>query len=598
MWSDAEALWRTPAPYLVVLLAPLGLALLLLVPRRGRAVAEALAPWAALPALALGVLAPPDASARVPWWLLQGRFAVDDLGRIFLLFTALLWLLAGWYARGYLRGDPRRAGFLAFGLVTMTGNLGVVLSADLASFYACFALMTYAAYGLIVHERTSAARRAGRVYLVLALAGEAMILTAVLVIAAALEGGALADAPRAVAAADRPELLAALCFVGFGVKAALLPLHGWLPLAHPVAPTPASAVLSGAMIKAGLLGWLRLLPLGEAALPILGAVALAAGIGGAFYAALVGLTQRDAKTILAYSSVSQMGLMTVVVGAALAVPRVAPEAMIAVTYLALHHGLAKGSLFLAVGVAGARLTRRWRAAVALGIAIPGLALVGFPATSGAVGKAALKAAAVPGAGAAGEAVGVLLSLAAAATLLLLVRFAQEIRARAGEGAEPPPATMGAAWAISVLAVACAGWLVPSLLMPGLARGGLGAADLWSALWPVVIGAAIAGAAAIATRRRGLRLPALPAGDLVVLGERAAPRLAAIVVQLAAQARRLASRGAGATRQLGQAVATRLGPALGAERSLTTLTGGGALVLAVVLGGLLAMLVCSPGAASR
>jgi formate hydrogenlyase subunit 3/multisubunit Na+/H+ antiporter MnhD subunit len=116
-------------------------------------------------------------------------------------------------------------------------------------------------------------------------------------------------------------------------------LHVWLPLAHPVAPTPASAVLSGAMIKAGLLGWLRFLPLGEAATPGWGNVCTIAGLAAAFDGVLVGCTQDNAKTVLAYSSISQMGFMTMAVGVGLTVPAVWTQALTATALYALHHAM-------------------------------------------------------------------------------------------------------------------------------------------------------------------------------------------------------------------------------------------------------------------
>ena len=108
--------------------------------------------------------------------------------------------------------------------------------------------------------------------------------------------------------------MALLLWLGLGVKAGVIGLHVWLPLAHPVAPAPASAVLSGAMIKAGLLGWLTVLPLGmESLSPAMmqfGNVVLVAGFAAAFGAALYGIWQSHPKAILAYSSISQMGMLT------------------------------------------------------------------------------------------------------------------------------------------------------------------------------------------------------------------------------------------------------------------------------------------------
>ena len=94
---------------------------------------------------------------------------------------------------------------------------------------------------------------------------------------------------------------------GFGIKAGALALHFWLPLAHPAAPVPASAVLSGAMIKAGLLGWLRFLPLGYAALPAAGLGLVGVGLAAALIGAAAGALQRNPKTVLAWSSVARWG---------------------------------------------------------------------------------------------------------------------------------------------------------------------------------------------------------------------------------------------------------------------------------------------------
>ena len=330
--------------------------------RATRPAALRLAPWAALPALILAVFAPPPPgiSLRLPWLLLGTELGlVDDTGRLFLLFTALLWWLGGMYARAYVSDDRYR--FFAYFLLSMSGNLGLILAQDLAGFYLFFALMSFASYGLVVHERSVEALRAGRVYIVLVVIGEVALFTA-LILATAAAGSTGFDAVRReLAQAESRDLIMFLAVVGFGIKAGVLGLHVWLPLAHPVAPTPASAVLSGAMIKAGLLGWLRLFPLGEVALSEWGDALMVLGLAAAFYGVVVGLTQRDPKTLLAYSSVSQMGILTMAVGLGLTAPDSYPAILTAITVYALHHGLSKGALFLGVGVVGACNTeqRRW-----------------------------------------------------------------------------------------------------------------------------------------------------------------------------------------------------------------------------------------------
>lgn len=241
---------------------PVLLSLLLLLPARHGLMLR-LAPLAFLPPLLLALGGPSAQVLDLPWLLLGTRLYLDDTGRFFLLFTALTWLAAGVYGQAYMNNDARRRGFWVFFLATQAGNLGVCLAQDAASFYLFFALMTFAAYGLVVHTRTDEAWRAGRVYLAMAVLGE-VALVAGLMLAAHVAGSLyIADLGRA----PLPVSAVSLLLLGFGVKVGLPLLHLWLPLAHPVAPVLASAVLSGVMLKAGLLGWLHFLPLGHQALP-------------------------------------------------------------------------------------------------------------------------------------------------------------------------------------------------------------------------------------------------------------------------------------------------------------------------------------------
>jgi formate hydrogenlyase subunit 3/multisubunit Na+/H+ antiporter MnhD subunit len=500
---------------------PLVVALMVLVPRL-RPAALACAPWSALPALVVAVAAP-EGAMRVPWLLLDTHLALDGLGRTFLLVTAIVWLLAGVYARGYLARDPRRAGFFAFHLLAMAGNLGLILAADLASFYFFFALMSFSAYGLVIHERGEQALRAGRVYIVMAVLGDAALLAALVLIASEVTWLPLAEVPAALADSDRGGAAVPLLIAGLGVKVAVWPLHIWLPLAHPVAPTPASAVLSGAMIKAGLLGWLRLLPLGHQDLFAWGAWAMAGGMAATFYGVVVGLPQRDPKTVLAYSSMSQMGLMTAAAGVAMAAPAHAPTAVAAAALHAVHHGLAKASLFLSVGIVRARLAQRWRAVVVAGVALPVLAMAAAPLTSGAVTKKALEGAFAHAPGGFGAALGALLPVTSTATLLLLLRFGQLVRAEAGKGTTPPARSMVLGWGASVLAAASALWLLPWAGAPDHAARSLGVGPWLSSVWPLALGAAIA-FLALRVRWR-MRAGAIPPGDVVVVAERVAGHLA-------------------------------------------------------------------------
>ncbi|WP_437886321.1 complex I subunit 5 family protein [Sorangium sp. So ce307] len=491
-----------------------------------RPLVAALAPWAALPALILAVG-------------LHGRVTIDwsaavlgmrlgssgTLTRGFLLFTACLWLVSSLFARAYLAGDPDRARFWVFFLATLSGNLGLVLAQDVASFYLFFALMTFAAYGLIVHDGTGAARRAGRVYLVMALLGEMSLLAAFLLIVGADINVDLQDVPRVVAASALRELIAALLLVGFGVKAGALLLHMWLPLAHPAAPIPASAILSGAMIKAGVLGWLRFLPLGAAALPAHGSACVVAGVAAAFFGVALGLTQRESKTILAYSSVSQMGFMTAALGIGLSNPGAAPGVVAAILFYAMHHALAKGALFLGTGVARATGSGWPGGLVALGLSWPALDLAGAPLSSGSLAKIALTnivaqapwgAASLPW----------LLSLGAVASTLLMIHFVRRTLPRSTERLVPG-AGLWVPWACLILLD------LGLLVRPPVAPADLGLlvapGALWSAAWPVLVGVVIA-AVGGRLRRRGTRVRVeLPPGDLLYLVDAALMKLQRVLL---------------------------------------------------------------------
>ena len=147
----------------------------------------------------------------------------------------------------------------------------------------------------------------------------------------------------------------ALLIIGFGMKIALAPLNGWMPLAYTAAPIPAAAALSGAAVKAGVIGLIRFLPLG-AALPGWGEALAWAGFVSAFYGVAIGLTQQDPKTILAYSSISQMGVIAAVLGLGLAGGD--RSAASDAAFYAANHVLVKAALFLTVGVVAALSGRR------------------------------------------------------------------------------------------------------------------------------------------------------------------------------------------------------------------------------------------------
>jgi formate hydrogenlyase subunit 3/multisubunit Na+/H+ antiporter MnhD subunit len=447
---------------------------------------------ATLPALWLGVVEVPGITAQ--WFLLEAHFSLDTPRRILLLLTGILWATSGLFAGSYLKDDARRGEFSFYFGVTMAGNFGLLISAEVASFYTFFALMTFASYGLVIHSRTPSARRAANIYLVMAIIGELFLLTAFYLAVQSSGSMLLADIAPALAEAPNGPFIFLLGLIGFGVKVGAIPLYFWLPLAHPAAPAPASAVLSGAMIKAGLVGWMHFAPVGLVEWPSLSLLMVSLGFAAALGAAIIGMTQIDPKTILAYSSISQMGVMTVLLGIGLYGGIPALLLLPSIALYAYNHGTAKALLFLGTALPG-KVGGSWRIFMWAGLLAGVLAIAGAPLTGGIWTKYLLKnflgETSLPGA----QAFLLLLTLSAVTTTLLLSRFLyllHQLKAPSQKGA---PAFF-IPWILLLLA---GGWwtmspaLVPAELLNHIAgeKGIMGfflnRLTNWSAFWPITVG---------------------------------------------------------------------------------------------------------------
>ncbi|WP_440997018.1 complex I subunit 5 family protein [Arhodomonas sp. SL1] len=439
-----------------------------------------------VPALAAALLLPSGTGIHTAGLLLGTEWRLDGPIRPLLVVTALLWAAAAWHGRGYLGEDAERWRFDGFFALTLAGNLGLLVAMDPVTFYTCFALMSLASYGLVVHTGSDEALHAGRVYIIMAVAGEVALLAGMLGVAGGIAG-----------------LWPAL-WAGLAIKAGVVPLHLWLPLAHPAAPAPASAVLSGAMIKAGLVGWLRFPP-PEAMAIEAGTTMVVLGVTGALAAALVGITQRRPKTVLAYSSISQMGVMAAALGLAWRYPPLADPLQVAVIAYAVHHALVKTTLFLAAG--WLERSGGWPPRVILAVAA--LVMAGLPATGGAAAKAVLKDALAQLPTGADWAT-TLLTASALATALLMGRLL--VCARPPGTPRPPSRAMALATG-AMLALTLAAPLTWGTLATG--TGASVTKGLSGTLWPLLLAAV---ASAVLARVQGLRPwgPHLPAGDLLAL----------------------------------------------------------------------------------
>jgi formate hydrogenlyase subunit 3/multisubunit Na+/H+ antiporter MnhD subunit len=265
---------------------------------------------------------------------------------------------------------------------------------------------------------------------------------------------------------------------------------------------PASAVLSGAIIKAGVIGLIRFLPVG--ATPVAwGEVLVVIGFVTAFWGVLAGITQRNPKTVLAYSSVSQMGVVAAAIGMGLAAGIATTP--VSAAFYAMHHVLAKGALFLAVGVATVSGGRARRLVIAPAVLLA-LGFGGLPPSGGWLAKEAVKA--ELGSGLAGT----LSMLSAAGSTVLMLHFTRRLAAAfPTEAGVRPPRGMLLPW----LALAAASVLVPWLLFPGYWASVLTLDALTKAVLPVAAGAL----GLLALARWGGRLPAVPEGDVIHLARR-------------------------------------------------------------------------------
>ncbi|MFO7812930.1 MAG: complex I subunit 5 family protein [Pelovirga sp.] len=454
---------------------------------RLRRITLTIAPLAALPGLVPALLSEPGTAIAIPWLLIGSHWGMDHTGQTFLLLTALLWLAAGIYAGSYTRNSPQRTRFWIFFLLCMSGNLGLTLALDMISFYLFFTLMSFAAYGLIVHDNTPFALYAGRIYLWLVILGEVLLFAGLLLAARVADSLLMSDVAAALANADGMNLILALLLVALGIKIGIIPLHFWLPLAHPAAPIPASAVLSGAMIKAGLLGLLRLFPLGFATLPGWSATLISLGLLMAFFGVVMGLLQEQPKTLLAYSSISQIGFPLIAVGLGLAAPQQWPLLVPVVGFYAVHHALAKGALFLGVGMTGhLNASTPVRYITLIGLVLPALALAGAPFTSGAFAKAALKPFLEQSPLLDESLLILLLGLAALGTTVLMGRLLLLLWSQTRDAAQVGSKSMWGGWGLLVLTVSMTG-IFPQLLAQSPSAV---TAKWFDALWPVTGGAMI------------------------------------------------------------------------------------------------------------
>ncbi|HKZ08886.1 MAG TPA: proton-conducting transporter membrane subunit [Methylomirabilota bacterium] len=327
---------------------------------------------------------------------------MDPLAGFFLFLVGATSVPASIYAIGYMRGARRGLGAYA---VFLLGMAVVPLAANVPTFLIAWELMALASYALVLHDREDAAAvRAAWIYAVMTHAGLACLLAGMLLMFAWTGSLVFADWRAASATLDAParNVVFVLLALGFASKAGMIPLHVWLPAAHPAAPSHVSALMSGVMIKLGVMGLLRAgmewLGVGP---PWWGVALLLAGALSALAGVLYAAVEGDLKRLLAFSSIDNVGIILIAAGAgmvfhAAGLETLAVFALAAGLYHTVNHAAFKALLFLGAGAvargAGTRdleamggLIKRmpWTAAAFL---VGALAIAALPPLNGFVSE--------------------------------------------------------------------------------------------------------------------------------------------------------------------------------------------------------------------
>jgi multicomponent Na+:H+ antiporter subunit D len=324
--------------------------------REGVTLATALSKFAIVAAMVPGVLAGEEFVAELGELAtgIEITFVADPLGVLFAVLASGLWIATSLYSIGYMRGlgEHGQTRYFASFAASLSATMGVAFAGNLLTLFVCYELLTVATYPLVTHDETDEARAAGRKYLAYTFGGGVLALAGTLAVFWATGTGT-----TAFAAGGIPELAAAdpmvariafgLLVTGFGVKAALMPLHSWLPDAM-VAPTPVSGLLHAvAVVKSGVFALARVVldvfgpdQLGALGLALpLAAVAMATVL----LASLIALRKDNLKRRLAYSTISQLSY--IVLGLAL----LQPAALVGGLLHIPAHAFMKLTLFFCAG---------------------------------------------------------------------------------------------------------------------------------------------------------------------------------------------------------------------------------------------------------
>ncbi|MBI5208327.1 MAG: hypothetical protein HY934_11150 [Candidatus Firestonebacteria bacterium] len=275
-------------------------------------------------------------------------FRIDLFGLYFGLIASLIWLLASIYSMGYMIGEHSLRRFYCFFTACLYFTLGISFAGNLFTLFIFYELVTISGYPLIFHEETEQARKASLKYLYYALSGDAFVLFSVFM-TYHVTGSLNLDKTGAYIYSSMNSfyILIILTILGFGVKAAIMPLHGWVADAHPAAPSPASALLSGVLVNVGILGMARIFynSIGSTLLYMANfpknLIPLALFTITA--ASIIAINQDNLKRRLAYSTIGQLSY--IVLGLAMNNKKGLEGGLVHIA----NHAFMKATLFLCAG---------------------------------------------------------------------------------------------------------------------------------------------------------------------------------------------------------------------------------------------------------
>ena len=294
------------------------------------------------------------------------HFHVDLLSYVMVCTAGILWLMVSIYAHEYMAREQHRDRFYLFMAVTFSGVLGTVMASDILTMFLFFELMTFSSYLLVAHNQSPDSILAGNNYIYMGIGGGLAVLIGMILLLFNTNHLDFVFLAGELAGLGMVQyVISGLFIIGFGIKAGMLPLHIWLPKAHPVAPTPASALLSGLLIKIGAYGLLRIttsffMPPTELVTGRddqmwqlshnIGAMLIWIGILTMAVGVFMALQQSNIKKMLAYHSISQMGYIIMGIGVAAYLGAYGAMGFAGSLYHTLNHAFFKALLFLVAGV--------------------------------------------------------------------------------------------------------------------------------------------------------------------------------------------------------------------------------------------------------